>query len=91
MKIINKIKNKFEYKLLGLTPQRIFARVNGVKVIANSIPKGGTHLLIKHRMKENSLKMYDKWSVLRVETTINNPREFKIYREVERCGEKVMR
>ena len=46
---------------------------------------------IKHRMKENSLKMYDKWSVLRVETTINNPREFKIYREVERCGEKVMR
>lgn len=46
---------------------------------------------IKHRMKENSLKMYDKWSVLRVETTINNPREFKIYRKVERCGEKVMR
>ena len=46
---------------------------------------------IKHRMKKNSLKMYDKWSVLRVETTMNNPREFKIYREVERCGEKVMR
>lgn len=41
-------------------------------------------------MKENPLKMYDKWSVLRVETIINNPREFKIYREVERCGEKVM-
>ncbi|UJS21480.1 MAG: hypothetical protein L3J18_04020 [Candidatus Brocadia sp.] len=46
---------------------------------------------IKHRMKKNSLKMYDTWSVLRVETTMNNPREFKIYREVERCGEKVMR
>ena len=27
-------------------------------------------------MKENSIKMYDKYSVLRVETTINNPREF---------------
>ncbi|GJQ23168.1 MAG: hypothetical protein HBSAPP01_09580 [Candidatus Brocadia sapporoensis] len=48
-------------------------------------------LRIKHRMKQNSLKMYDKWSVLRVETTINNPREFKIYRKVERCGKKVMR
>lgn len=46
---------------------------------------------IKHRMKKNSLKMYDKWSVLRVEMTINNPREFKIYRKVERCGKKVMR
>jgi hypothetical protein len=35
---------------------------------------------IKYRMKRNSLKMYDKWSVLRVETTINNPREFKVLR-----------
>ena len=42
---------------------------------------------VKHRMKENSIKMYDKWSVLRVETTINNPREFKIYKEVVRKGE----
>ena len=46
---------------------------------------------IKHRMKNNSIKMYDKWSVLRIETTINNPREFKIYREVERGGKKEMR
>jgi hypothetical protein len=35
---------------------------------------------VKHRMKKNSLKMYDKWNVLRVEMTINNPREFKAYR-----------
>jgi hypothetical protein len=28
---------------------------------------------VKHRMKRNSLKMYDKHSVLRIETTINNP------------------
>ncbi|BBO15881.1 conserved hypothetical protein [Candidatus Brocadia pituitae] len=49
----------------------------------------GVHM--KHRMKKNSLKMYDKWSVLGVETTMNNPREFKIYRKVERCGKKVMR
>jgi hypothetical protein len=35
---------------------------------------------IKHRMKRNSIKMYDKSSVLRIETTINNPREFKVLR-----------
>jgi hypothetical protein len=42
---------------------------------------------VKHRMKENSIKMYDKFSVLRVETTINNPREFKVYKEAIRKGE----
>jgi hypothetical protein len=35
---------------------------------------------IKHRVKRNSIKMYDKASVLRIETTINNPREFKVLR-----------
>ena len=35
---------------------------------------------VKHRVKENSIKFYDKDSVLRVETTINNPREFKVLR-----------
>jgi hypothetical protein len=37
---------------------------------------------IKFRMKRNSIKMYDKWSVLRIETTIHNPREFKILRRI---------
>jgi hypothetical protein len=37
---------------------------------------------IKHKMKSNSIKMYDKFSVLRIETTINNPREFKVRKEV---------
>jgi hypothetical protein len=35
---------------------------------------------VKHRMARNSLKVYDKVSVLRVETTINNPREFRVLR-----------
>jgi hypothetical protein len=36
---------------------------------------------IKHRINRNHIKMYDKeGSVLRVETTINNTREFKVYR-----------
>ena len=34
---------------------------------------------VKFKLKSNSIKMYDKCSVLRVETTINDPREFKIY------------
>lgn len=37
---------------------------------------------IRHRMAGNWVKVYDKVSVLRVETTINNPREFRIARWV---------
>lgn len=47
---------------------------------------------VKHRMKRNSLKMYDKGSVLRVETTINNPREFKVLRvRTSRSGRRWQR
>lgn len=35
---------------------------------------------LKHYVNGNSLKMYDHLSVLRVETTINNPKEFRSYR-----------
>eukprot|EP00913_Durusdinium_trenchii_P010890 g10219.t1 len=46
---------------------------------------------VKHRMKENWIKMYDKHGcVLRVETVINNPREFKIRRHGKRQGEVVL-
>jgi hypothetical protein len=39
---------------------------------------------IKHSVKRNSIKMYDKQgSVLRIETTINDPRDFKVYRPKE--------
>src|SRR5262249_36523364 len=38
----------------------------------------------KHRVNSNSVKMYDKQgSVLRVETTINDPRDMKAYRAKE--------
>jgi hypothetical protein len=44
---------------------------------------------IKHRVKENWLKMYDKSGlVLRVETVINNPEEFKVRKKVTRKGKK---
>jgi len=46
---------------------------------------------IKHRVKNNWLKMYDKFGqVLRIETVINNPREFKVRRRVERQGRRQM-
>jgi len=39
---------------------------------------------LKHRLNGNSIKMYDKQGVvLRVETTINDPRDMKVYRTVE--------
>jgi hypothetical protein len=46
---------------------------------------------VKHRMKENWLKMYDKFGlILRVETVINQPREFRVRREGMRKGEPQM-
>src|SRR5262249_54303094 len=45
---------------------------------------------IKHLVEENSIKMYNKkGSVLRVETTINNPHRFKVRRRVNRDGEDI--
>jgi len=39
---------------------------------------------IKHRVNRNSLKMYDKaGSVLRIETTINDPHDMKVFRNKE--------
>jgi len=46
---------------------------------------------IKHRVKQNWLKMYNKaGSVLRLEMVINDPTEFKIRKKVWRNGNNVM-
>jgi hypothetical protein len=46
---------------------------------------------VKHRVEENSIKMYDKQgSVLRIETTTVNPNRFRVYREVTRNGESTL-
>jgi len=37
-------------------------------------------LRIKHSLNGNDIKMYDKFSVLRPESTLRNPYEFKVYR-----------
>lgn len=42
---------------------------------------------VKHRMKENWIKMYDRFGlVLRVETVINSAREFRVRRTRNRNG-----
>jgi hypothetical protein len=47
---------------------------------------------VKHWLQENSIKMYDKQgSVLRVETTINNARRFKVRKNTVRKGIPGMR
>lgn len=46
---------------------------------------------IKHRMKNNWLKMYDKFGqILRIETVINQPREFRVRRRRLRHGRQQM-
>jgi hypothetical protein len=51
-----------------------------------SRPEG---IRIKHRRDRNSIKMYNKQaSVLRVETTINEPRDFKAFRPKEGSVDK---
>jgi hypothetical protein len=46
---------------------------------------------VKHRVKKNWIKMYDKhgW-VLRIETVINHPYDFKVYRRATRQGREVL-
>ena len=46
---------------------------------------------VKHRVRGNSIKVYDKWSVLRIETTICQPREFKVLRVIRRPRKKPVR
>jgi hypothetical protein len=43
---------------------------------------------IKHRVDGNSLKGYDKWSIFRIEATINDPHAFKVFRPKEGGSEK---
>ncbi len=49
--------------------------------VISDIQQRAEGMRIKHRLNSNSIKMYDKQeSVLRVETTMNDPSDFKVYR-----------
>src|SRR3954471_24014794 len=43
---------------------------------------------VTFRLKANSIKLYDHQNVLRIETTINSPREFKVLRVIDQNGDK---
>ena len=57
----------------------------------SQMPKRLPGRRVKHRMKRNWMKMYNKeGAVLRVETVINDPEEFRIRRRMRRHGRSVM-
>jgi len=59
--------------------------------VVNSLHKRWPGARVKHRMKGNWIKMYDKHGcVLRIETVINHPYEFRVRREGIRHGERVI-
>jgi len=54
---------------------------------------GPEGIRVKHWLNDNSLKLYDKGSVLRSEVTINNPKDFRVFRasELKPDGDKTWR
>jgi hypothetical protein len=80
-----------QFALLTFSPKKVFSflgrkwheRFNGeVQTRYKSVREPGA--CVKHFMKKNWLKMYDKLAViLRVETVINQPGEFKVFRECQ--------
>ena len=72
-----KIRPYFEGEIVSDVCDLSFKRIPGTR--------------IKHRVKQNWLKMYDKaGSVLRLEMVINEPEGFKVRKQVTRHGRKVM-
>lgn len=52
--------------------------------IVSDLKRRPEGLRVKHRLNANSIKMYDKQgSVLRIETTINQTRDFRVYRAAQ--------
>lgn len=68
-------------RFLGRCPQVRRFQSSDVISTLKTRPEGTR---VKHQLNRNSVKMYDKQlSVLRVETTINDPRDMKVYRPKE--------
>jgi len=84
---IQHFNSKQVLRFLARRPQR---RFNGE--VRTDLQQRVEGVRIKHWVEENSLKMYDKaGSVLRLETTINNPRRFSVWRRGQLKGRRVMR
>jgi len=76
--------------VLRFLGRRTNARFNGE--VCGSYLERAEGVRVKHWLEDNSIKMYDKQgSVLRVETTINNARQFKVRRMTVRGGVRGLR
>ncbi|HEY4328430.1 MAG TPA: hypothetical protein VGN88_01740 [Phycisphaerae bacterium] len=76
--------------ILGFLGRRLHGRFDG-EVLTDCKKDRLPGMRIKHRVKNNWIKMYDKQGlVLRVETVINDPKEFKVRRRRIRDGQSVM-
>ena len=67
-----------------------FLQRKGAGEVKTDRRRGPDGIRVKHWLNDNSLKLYDKGSVLRSEVTINNPKDFRVFRasESEPDGEK---
>src|SRR6516225_220597 len=76
--------------ILTFLGRRLHARFDG-EVLTDCKKDRLPGARIKHRVKNNWLKMYDKFGlILRIETVINQPREFKVRRRCTRRGRQRM-
>jgi hypothetical protein len=69
------------FRFLGrkLTPDgKIWTRFQGE--ITSAMTRRAEGVRIKHWVDDNSIKMYDCDRVLRIETTLNNPDDFRVFR-----------
>jgi len=65
-------------KFLGRSPKIRQYRTSDILSTLKTRPEG---TCVRHRLNRNSIKMYDKQgSVLRIETTVNDPRDMKVFR-----------
>jgi hypothetical protein len=73
-------------RFLGRSPSALTSGVHPLfqGAVVSDVKSRPEGVRIKHRVNSNSIKMYDKQgSVLRVETTINDARDMKVYRASE--------
>jgi hypothetical protein len=81
------IQNFSSRDVLRFLQRRISCRFNGE--VRTDLKHRVEGIRIKHWVEENSVKMYDKQGcVLRIETTINNPRRWKVWRRTTRKGKR---
>jgi len=68
-------------KFLGRSPQIWRYRASDIVIDLKTRPEG---TCVRHRLNRNSIKMYNKQqTVLRIETTVNDPQDMKVFRPRE--------